>query len=236
MALLTLRGFADQPALTIYNQNFAVVRDTVPLDLKEGVNEGVRYADMTATAETDSVILRDTSGKLKLQVLEQSYRNDPVSQALMLSLNEGKKIEFVVKEPNKPDTTVEGTIIRSGYGVGGQNTTQPIIEVDGKLQFSLPGEPRFPALGDDTILNPTLLWKLNSSETGKFDAEIAYVTGGLSWHADYNIVAGEKSDVIDLVGWVNFDNQSGKTFENAKIKLMAGDVNKIQTAYSSDGV
>jgi hypothetical protein len=228
LVLFVATGVAEQPALTIYNQNFAVVRDTVSLDLKEGVNEGVRYADMTATAETDSVILRDTSGKVKLQVLEQSYRNDPVSQELMLSLNEGKTIDFVIKEPNKPDSVVQGTIIRSGYGAGGQNPTQPIIEMDGKLQFSLPGEPRFPALGDDTILNPTLLWKLNSSVTGKFDAEIAYVTNGLSWHADYNIVAGEKSDVIDLVGWVTFDNQSGKTFRDAKIKLMAGDVNKIQ--------
>src|SRR5258708_2401948 len=82
-----------EPALTIYNQNFAVVRDTVPLDLKAGVNE-VRFSDMTATAETDSVILRDPSGAVKLRVLEQSYRNDPVSQAFLLSLNEGKTIDF----------------------------------------------------------------------------------------------------------------------------------------------
>ena len=226
IALLTPNGFAE-PALTIYNQNFAVVRDTVPLDLKEGVND-IRFSDMTATAETDSVILRDPSGKVNLQVLEQSYRNDPVSQEFLLSLNEGKTISFFVREPNKADRTVEGKIIRSGYGAGGQNRTQPIVEVDGKLQFSLPGEPLFPALGDDTILNPTLSWKLNSSEAGKFDAELAYVTGGLSWHADYNILAGEKSDIIDLVGWVTFDNQSGKTFRDAKIKLMAGDVNKVQ--------
>ena len=197
---------------------------------------GVRYSDMTATAETDSVILRDPSGKVKLQVLEQSYRNDPVSQELLLSLNEGKTITFFIKERNKPDTTVEGKIIRSGYGAGGQNRTQPIIEVNGVLQFSLPGEPRFPALGDDTILNPTLSWKLSASEAAKFDAEIAYVTGGLSWHADYNIVAGEKSDVIDLVGWITFDNQSGKTFKEAKIKLMAGDVNKIQPMNSNFGI
>ena len=228
LTLFTAAALAGEPpALTIYNQNFAVVRDTVPLDLKEGVNNA-KFADMTATAETDSVILRDPTGKVKLQVLEQSYRNDPVSQDYLLSLFEGKTINFFVKEPNKPDSTVEGKIIRSGYGAGGQNPTQPIIEVNKVLQFSLPGEPRFPDLGDDTVLNPTLTWKLNSSDAAKFDAEIAYVTGGLSWHADYNIVAGETSDVIDLVGWVTFDNQSGKTFKDAKIKLMAGDVNKIQ--------
>ncbi len=227
IALLVAKVGAEPPALTIYNQNFAVVRDTVPLDLKEGVN-AVKFADMTATAETDSVILRDPTGKVKLQVLEQSYRNDPVSQEYLLSLFDGKTIGFFVKEPNKPDSTVEGKIIRSGYGAGGQNPTQPIIEVNGILQFSLPGEPRFPDLGDDTILNPTLSWKLNSSVAGKLDAEIAYVTNALSWHADYNIVAGEESDVIDLVGWVTFDNRSGKTFKDAKIKLMAGDVNRIQ--------
>ncbi len=224
---LPLIAVAEPPALTIYNQNFAVVRDTVPLDLKAGINE-VRFSEMTATAETDSVILRDPSGAVKLRVLEQSYRNDPVSQAFLLSLNEGRTIDFFVSESTKPDRTVSGKIIRSGYGAGGRNQTQPIIEVDGKLQFSLPGEPRFPALGDDTILNPTLLWTLNASEAGKLSAELAYVTGGLSWHADYNIVAPEKSDTIDLVGWVTFDNRSGKTFRDAKIKLMAGDVNKIQ--------
>jgi len=216
-----------QPALTIYNQNFAVVRDAVPLDLKTGVND-VRFSDVTAQAETDSVILRDPSGKVKLQVLEQSYRNDPVSQDFLLSLNEGKTIEFMVHEPMKPDRVVEGLVVRSGYGAGGQNPTQPIIEVDGKLQFKLPGEPLFPALGDDTILNPTLTWKIQTDTPGKLDAELAYVTSGLSWHADYNIVASEKSDLMDLVGWVTFDNQSGKTFRDAKIKLMAGDVNRIQ--------
>ena len=228
LALLATYAVADQPALTIYNQNFAVVRDTVPLDLKKGVNDTVTFSDMTATAETDSVILRDPVGKVKLQVLEQSYRNDPVSQEYLLSLFEGKTIDFFVKESNKEDHTVKGKIIRSGYGAGGQNPTQPIIEVDNVMQFSLPGEPRFPDLGTDTILNPTLTWKLSASEAAKFDAEIAYVTGGLSWHADYNIVAGEASDVIDLVGWVTFDNRSGKTFKEARIKLMAGDVNKIQ--------
>src|SRR5579871_6147249 len=81
-----------QPSLTIYNQNFAVVRDTVPLDLQSGVNS-VRYADATAQVEPDSVILRDPAGKHSLQILEQNYRNDPVSQELLLSLFEGRSEE-----------------------------------------------------------------------------------------------------------------------------------------------
>ena len=84
---------AAEPALTIYNQNFAVVRDTVPLDLKAGAT-AVHYAGATAQVEPDSVILRDPAGKHSLQILEQNYRNDPVSEPLLLSMFEGKTIEF----------------------------------------------------------------------------------------------------------------------------------------------
>jgi hypothetical protein len=229
MAVLagTTLVLAADPALTIYNQNFAVVRDTVPLDLKDGVND-VSFADTTAHLEPDSVILRDPNGKLNLQILEQNYRNDPVSQGLLLSLSEGKTIDFLVKEEGKPDKTIQGKIIRSGYGPRASGTNQPMVEVDGKIQFGLPGQPIFPSLGDDTILKPTLNWKINADAPGKFDAELAYVTGGMSWEADYNVIAPEDSDVLDVIGWVTMDNQSGKTFTNAKIKLMAGDVNKIQ--------
>ena len=234
------------PSLTIYNQNFAVVRDTVALDLKAGVNN-VRFANTTAHVETDSVILRDPSGKIALQILEQNYRNDPVSQELLLSLNEGKTIDFQTDLGWGQKKIVQGKIVRSGYTPHGQSAmqrygqpyyqaqmqtanaaSQPIIEVDGKLQFSLPGQPIFPALADDTILKPTLDWQIRTAKPAKFDAELAYVTGGMSWEADYNIIAPEKSDLVDVTGWVTIDNQSGKSFKDAKIKLMAGDVSKIQ--------
>ena len=218
-----------EPALTIYNQDFAVVRDTVPLDLQSGVNN-VRYADATARVEPDSVILRDPAGKHSLQIWEQNYRNDPVTQELLLSLFEGKTVDFEtlrLKDNTQVREIVPGKIIRSGYVPGG-GSEQPIIEVNGKLQFTLPGTPLFPDLGDDTVLKPTLNWLLQSGQPGKFDAEVSYVTGGFTWEADYNLVSPEKGDTVDLIGWVTMNNQSGKTFRDAKIKLMAGDVNKIQ--------
>ena len=175
LLLLTAMPLNAEPALTIYNQNFAVVRESVPLDLKAGITES-RYTDMVSQLEPDSVILRDPLGKSKFQILEQNYRNDPVTQTLLLSLFEGKTVDFFIKEPNKPDATVQGKIIRSGY----KTNTQPVIEVNGKLQFSLPGQPIFPSLGDDTVLNPTLTWKIESAKESKFDAELAYVTGGFS--------------------------------------------------------
>jgi hypothetical protein len=232
IAVLLLAGSLAaeaNPALTIYNQNFAVVRDSVPLDLKAGVNT-VRYTDATAQVEPDSVILRDPTGDHSLQILEQNYRNDPVSQELLLSLFEGRTIDFEkTRLRDNTDTTeiIPGKIIRSGYVPGGE-AQQPIIEVNGKLQFSLPGQPLFPDLGDDTVLKPTLNWLLQSDKPGQFDAEVGYVTEGLDWSASYNLVSPEKGDLVDLVGWITMNNNSGKTFENATIKLMAGDVNKIQ--------
>ena len=242
---------AASPSLTIYNQNFAVVRQQVPLDLKSGTTS-VRLTDITAHLEPDSVILRDPSGKRPLQVLEQNYRADPLSEALLLSLYEGKTIEFLVQRGDKQET-IPGKIIRSGYVphnalaqnlygaqyyqtqmAYAQSTDQPIIEIEGKVRFGLPGTPVFPALADDTVLKPTLQWLLGSDKTGPLLAELSYVTGGMTWQADYNIVAPEKGDVVDIVGWVTMDNQSGKDFENARIKLMAGDVNKMKPGQEFD--
>lgn len=234
---------ASQPSLTIYNQDFAVVRQELPLDLKSGENL-VNVSDITMHLEPDSVILRDPAGKHSLHVLEQNYRADPVSESLLLSFYEGKTIDFEVGT-GQALQIVKGKVIRSGYTPHdsfamnryGQNyyqaqmagaSGQPIIEVNGQLRFSLPGTPVFPSLTDDSILKPRLEWLLATDKPGKFPAEFSYVTGGMSWQADYNIVAPEKGDLVDIVGWVTMDNQTGRTFENARIKLMAGDVNKIQ--------
>jgi hypothetical protein len=240
--------WAADPALTIYNQNFAVIREILPLDLKAG-NNTVRFSGATAHVEPDSVILRDPAGRRALQVLEQNYRNDPVTQERLLDLYEGKTIEFSVRNPDGTNRIVNGRIVRSGYvphydamnrngpqyqanqflvasPTGGLG--QPIIEVNGKLQFSLPGQPIFPALTDDTILKPAFDWILFSTQPARFDAELSYVSGGMSWSSDYNIIAPETGDTLDLVGWVTLDNQSGKQFDHARIKLMAGDVNKVQ--------
>ncbi len=239
--------------LTIYNQDFAVVRDTIPLDLAQGENV-VKYDGATVHLEPDSVILRDPGGT-PLQILEQNYRNDPVTQQLLLSIFEGQEIDFYVREANKPDRTVRGKIIRSGYVphaqaamqrygqnyamsqsamAGSSGAGQPIIEVEGRIVFSLPGEPVFPSLGDNTILKPQLAWTILAPKALKADAELGYITGGMSWHASYNVVAREekakddKEHLLDIVAWVTMDNQSGRDFEDAKIKLMAGDVNKIE--------
>ena len=230
VGLLAVNAWAAEPQLTIYNQNFAVVRVLIPLDLKPGENR-IQFTDTTAYLEPESVILRDPTGARTLQILEQNYRADPVSQQLLLSLYEGKTLDFLL-QPNDPKSVVRGKVIRSGYisprsGYSGA-VQDPIVEVDGQLRFGLPGSPVFPALIGDTVLKPTLNWVVQSDKSGEMNAEFSYVTGQITWSADYNLVAPEKGDQIDLVGWVTVNNQTGKTFDNARIKLMAGNVNKIQ--------
>jgi hypothetical protein len=248
--------FAAAPALTIYNQNFAVVRDSIHLHLKAGVNN-VSYNEATMHLEPDSVVLRDPTGNNPLQILEQNFRADPISQALLLNYYEGKTIDFETQPEGAQGKVqiIRGKIIRSGYvphqesfnefGQQYQQSQmnyaapdgggQPIIEVGGKLRFSLPGQPLFPALSDDSILKPTLTWQLNAAQSGPVDAELSYVTAGMSWQAAYNVVSPENGNTLELVGWVTINNQTGKSFQDAKIKLMAGDVNKIQNNLPMNG-
>ena len=110
-SILFVGPLLAEPALTIYNQNFAVVRDSVALDLKPGVNS-VNYSGATAQVEPESVILRDASGKIALQILEQSYRNDPADQQLLLKLFEGKEIEFEQRTEMGKINIEKGKIIR----------------------------------------------------------------------------------------------------------------------------
>jgi len=230
-----------EPSLTIYNQDFAVVRDWIELSLKKGDNE-VAVTNITAKVEPQSVILRDPAGKYAIRILEQNYRADPVSQELLLSLYEGQEIDFITDSE-----MVRGKIIRSGRVLPRANVRRfapyffqneyiqprdaeelPIIEVGDRLRFGLPGEPLFPSLKDDTILKPTLHWLIETEREGRLSAELCYITGGMSWEADYNLIYPEKGEIMDLIGWVTMKNESGKTFENARIKLMAGDVSKIR--------
>ena len=235
-------GLAAQPAITVYNKNFAVVRDIVSLELKSGIND-VSYSGVTAQLEPESVILRDPSGKVALSVLEQSYRGDPVDEERLLQLFEGQKIRFL-KELDDGEVVVSGKIIRAPstvmvkdqYGSLQQKSLQPIVEIDKEVQVGLPGLPLFPSLGDDSVLQPTLSWKLFADKKAQFGAQLSYLTNGMSWKSDYNLVLPEKGDAVTFTGWVSIENSTGKTFEEAKIKLIAGEVSKVEPVGSNDSV
>jgi hypothetical protein len=228
-------------ALTIYNQDFAVARTSIDLDIRPGVNE-VTTTNVTSRLEPDSVVLRDPAGKRAVHVLEQNYDAAIVSQDWLLQKYEGKTIDFQFATPQGIQT-IQGKIIRAPsqspyeYSPQGQilngGPAQPLIEVNGKMQFQLPGTPLFPATTDGLLLKPTLRWQIESERPDRFSAELAYITGGLDWNATYNIVVPDSTDVTgnekaDLVGWVTIHNNSGTEFPHVRIKLMAGDVAKLQ--------
>ncbi|MEM0966942.1 MAG: hypothetical protein AAGJ81_12390 [Verrucomicrobiota bacterium] len=224
LALSPLLSSSAQTGLTIYNENFAVVRDSVPLQLSEGSQE-ISYSGVTSQLEPESVVLRDKSGTVDLRILEQSYRGDPVNQERLLQFFEGETISFQ-NETESGEQIIEGKIIRAPTR-SSSGFLEPILLVDGLIRLSLPGQPLFPDLGDGSILRPTLSWKIYSPTSADIDAELSYLTNGLSWKSDYNLILPEKGDAVSLTGWVSLTNRSGKSFSNSQIKLIAGDVNKV---------
>jgi hypothetical protein len=152
--------------LTIYNQDFAVVRDVIPLTLQAGVNH-VKYSGMTANAEPDSVILRDPPGKVVWQILEQNYRADAASVDRMLTLYEGKTIQF-----DLGNRIVAGRIVRAQpprvfgqpnfYYQPAYDPNQVMVEIEGQIRFGLPGTPLFPAGADQVLLKPSMNWTIRS--------------------------------------------------------------------------
>lgn len=227
---------AEEPAVqvTIYSGGFASVKERRSLDLKKGVNE-TRIEGMTSQLEPDSVILRDLADRGGLYILEQNYVRNPLSQAAMLRAAEGKTLDFDVVAPQAGEHhIVKGLLIRADAADAAQvryasalPRGDSIVQVDGKIQFGLPGNPLFNALEPGAFLKPTLLWQLESDRAGPQDVEIAYLTGGFTWEATYNFVAAGKGDLFDVTAWVTLDNESGKDFPAASVKLVAGEVARV---------
>ena len=235
LGLFPLAAFAAGPQVTIYNDGFATVKEDRTLSLAEGVSE-VRVTDMSRALEPDSVMLRELSPTpFGVKILEQSFINDPLTEGLLLYQMEGQTLRF---EEKREDGTVKehvGKLIRSGYVPGG-GSEQPIVEEDGAVRFSLPGQPVFEGIDPNAFLKPSLVWQIASKKAGECPIEVAYVTAGMSWEATYSLVApAEGSDEFDLSGWISLQNNTGKTFENTDIKLIAGDVQKVQAQMTRMG-
>jgi hypothetical protein len=223
--------------LTIYNEDFAVARTTVPLQLHAGVNE-ITTTNVTRQLEPDSVVLRDPESHNPIHVLEQNYDAAVVNQGWLLEKYEGQTIDFqatgtqTITLPSGeqrivPPTVVQGKIVRAG--------SDPLIEVNGKMQFQLPGTPLFPASTDGLLLKPTLRWRIDAIKAESFPAELDYITHGMKWQATYNVLIPATEDTTgpekaDVMGWVTIDNRTGTDFPEATIQLMAGDVAKIRQA------
>jgi hypothetical protein len=212
------------------NGGFAMVRDTIPLVLQQGDND-ILAPSVGPMLDPASVILRDPTGKSDFRVLLQKFRAEALTEQTMLMRFEGQTIPFRIHEEEKV-REVMGKIVRAGYWKRSngsvEETSEPIIEVEGRYRFTLPGTPIFPKLPEGEIMKPELRWKIAAAKPVKVDAELIYITEGLSWQADYNAIMADDGKISQFTGWITLENDTGVPFENSQLKLVAGNIRRLR--------
>ena len=207
--------------LTIYNQGFAVVKARRKMTLKAGVQE-LDFQDVASSIDPTSVKFESLTDPAGTRVLEQNYQYDLVNPQKLLQKYVDREIGFeVLNEKDKALERKSGTLL-SAQGIvrmGGEK---------GEIRLSFPGSVILPALPEGLITRPTLQWKLDAAKAGEHLAKVTYQASNIGWVADYTLIAKKDDTLADLSGWVTINNQSGATYTDARIKLMAGDVHRVQ--------
>jgi hypothetical protein len=207
--------------LTVYNQNLALVRDRRTLELESGVNE-IAFTDVAALIDPTSVLFRSLTDPDGTTVLEQNYEYDIVGSEKLLQKYVDQDIVLVTEDGSE----YRGTLLSGAKDIilqapDGQVT---VVKLDQVREFS------FPKLPEGLITKPTLLWLLDTAEPGAQDIEVTYLTEGINWRADYVVLLDKEDAHIDLDGWISLNNNSGATYKEAKLKLIAGDIHRVREA------
>ena len=212
-------------ALTVYNQGSALVRDRRSFTLERGFNE-IQFADVAASIDPTSVLFRPLTDPGSTTVLEQNYLYDLVGPAALLNKYIDESIEVLTKD----GTTYRGNLLSGDGDLILQQESGEVIVVqrDQVQQFS------FPELPQGLITKPTMQWQVMADQAGDQDFEVTYLTGGIGWQADYVILLGQDDQSLDLDGWVTLNNSSGATYQDAQLKLVAGDLQRLpQQAFAA---
>ena len=212
-------------SITVYNQDFGLVREVRNIDLGTG-NVSLEVADVAATIQPETVAIRGVGGDI--HVLEQNYRYDLLTPATLLDKFVGQKIRaYRYNQQLDKEDAFDAKVLSVADG-------RPVLDIGGEITFDFPGRLAFPGVPPNLIAKPTLVWMLDTKAPAKpapkggTDVEITYLARSMSWNADYVMVVDDSDTKGDLVGWVTLKNQSGASYENAKLKLVAGDVNRVQ--------
>jgi hypothetical protein len=208
----------DAVSITVYNQNFGLVRELRTLELPSGT-VALEYADVASGIQPETVHIRPIGGP-GLQVLEQNYQYDLLSPQKLLEKYVGRTVNVYRTNPQTgEDQVVEAEVLSVNGGT--------ILRIGDEITFNYPGRFGFPEVPDNLISEPTLLWRLNSGG-GDQQVEVSYLTNSMNWKSDYVMVLNEDDDEAGLTGWVTLTNQSGTSYENARLQLVAGDVQRVQ--------
>jgi hypothetical protein len=201
-------------AVTVYNANLGVVKDLREMDIKSGTSK-IFLTDVAQFIDPTSVHI-----KINGEVIEQNYQYDLVSLDKILQKYIDKEIQLI----GENNEFIEGKLLSSFAG-------QIVIEKKEGGLIMIPNTAKYRfsvgSLPEGLITKPTLVWTVNSKSSGKQDVEISYQTSGMNWHAEYVAVLNQTDTKLDLNSWVSVENNSGASYKNAVLKLVAGDVNLI---------
>jgi len=206
--------------LTVYNDNLGLVKDRRTITMHKGVGE-LRFMDVASGIIPASVSITCLSGSEKFRVLEQNYEYDLLNPQKLLDKYVGKEVRLYQKNPyTEREEIVSATLLANNGG--------PIFRIGADITFGHPGRIIFPGVPENLIARPTLVWLVENGSTRPLKVEARYLTGGISWRADYVLTLNEHDTRADLAGWVTIDNKSGATYRDAGLKLVAGDVNRVR--------
>jgi hypothetical protein len=198
--------------VTIYNGNLGLVKDVRETRLPMGLHE-TEFADVAAQIDPTTVHLKSLTDPTGLRILEQNYEYDLLSSGKLMEKYVGRMVRLY----NTDGTYLEAKLL---------STAGPVFEINGQIHLGHNGRLVLPALPENLVSKPTLVWLLRNALAGVQRIEASYLTGGITWKADYVMVLDAADAKSDLTGWVTIDNKSGATYAGAALKLVAGDVNR----------
>jgi len=207
------------PAVTVYNQDFGVVRATHTFEIPVGVS-AVTLKDVAAKIDPTSVLFF-CPPQAGCEVLEQNFNYDLVSVGKLL----GKMLDQPVEVVTEGGKLYAGTLLAFDDGrltLAGDDGIQ-ILYLEDEYQAI-----RLPRLPDGLMLEPALVWRVSREQDGTVPVEVAYQTAGLNWQADYNVLVRPDERRLDITAWVTLTNTSGAAYPEANLKLVAGDVHKVK--------
>lgn len=202
-------------AVTIYNNNRALVRDRRNIKLLPGEGS-LRFMDVASTILPETVSLKSLNDPGALRILEQNYEYDLMSPEKLMEKYVGQNVTLVNKNNDLSFFEQSAKLLSVNNG--------PVYEVDGKIYLGHPGIVVLPELPEALIAKPTLVWLLGNDGTDH-EVEATYLASGIGWRADYVLTLSKDEHTMDLEGWVTLNNESGAAYNNAQLKLVAGEVN-----------
>ncbi|NOT25713.1 MAG: DUF4139 domain-containing protein [Acidobacteria bacterium] len=213
-------------ALTVYNSDIALVRDVRNLQLPRGTSN-LRFMDIAATVNPATVHFRSLSEPSGVSVLEQNYEYDLLEPDKLLRKYVGREVTLVRLVQRNGATQQEEVKARLlSYN------NAPVWQIGNEIVTGLQADHvRFPELPGNLFSRPTLIWTLDNDGTTRHRVEASYLAGKLSWNADYVLTVARDDKSGDIDGWVTLTNGSGTSFPNAKLQLVAGDLNRVKQVF-----